>query len=105
MVLVRHRHRRKTMSDNEKQELSGVIQQLLKDQLSRRNAQDNSFAFLEKSTLHQLIGYLVSGEKKNIEQHDNGELQAKWIKQLDEMLEDSKAQFEEVIDILKSYSG
>jgi len=36
------------MGDNEKQELSGVIQQLLKDQLSRRNAQDNSFAFLEK---------------------------------------------------------
>ncbi|KPN95889.1 hypothetical protein [Lysinibacillus sp. ZYM-1] len=93
------------MGDNEKQELSGVIQQLLKDQLSRRNEQDNSFAFLEKSTLHQLIGYLVSGEKKNIEQHDNVELQAKWIKQLDEMLEDSKVQFEAVIDILKSYSG
>lgn len=51
------------MVDHEKQELSSVIQQLLKDQLNRRNVQDNSFAFLEKDTLQQLIGYLVSGEK------------------------------------------
>ncbi|UZM99329.1 hypothetical protein OL548_02740 [Lysinibacillus sp. MHQ-1] len=36
------------MVDHEKQELSSVIQQLLKDQLNRRNVQDNSFAFLEK---------------------------------------------------------
>ncbi|MCE4045439.1 hypothetical protein LXM56_15060 [Lysinibacillus fusiformis] len=94
------------MVDHEKQELSSVIQQLLKDQLNRRNVQDNSFAFLEKNTLQQLIAYLVSGEKsKNFEQHDHPELQTKWLKQLDEVLEDSKAQFEEVIEILKSFSG
>ncbi len=94
------------MVDHEKQELSSVIQQLLKDQLNRRNVQDNSFAFLEKNTLQQVIAYLVSGEKsKNFEQHDHPELQKKWLKQLDEMLEDSKAQFEEVIEILKSFSG
>lgn len=94
------------MVDHEKQELSSVIQQLLKDQLNRRNVQDNSFAFLEKNTLQQLIAYLVSGEKsKNFEQRDHPELQTKWLKQLDEVLEDSKAQFEEVIDILKSFSG
>ncbi|WP_445478680.1 hypothetical protein ACULLL_21495 [Lysinibacillus irui] len=94
------------MSDNQKQELgSNVINQLLKDQLSRRNEQDNSFAFLEKSTLHQLMAYLVSGEKKNTGQNDNPELEAKLMKQLDEILEDSKAQFEEVVDLLKSYSG
>lgn len=94
------------MVDNEKQELSSVIQQLLKDQLNRRNVQDNSFAFLEKNTLQQLIAYLVSGEKsKNFEQNDHPELQTKWLKQLDEVLEDSKAQFEEVIEILKSFSG
>jgi len=94
------------MVDHEKQELSSVIQQLLKDQLNRRNVQDNSFAFLEKNTLQQLIAYLVSGEKnKNFEQHDHPKLQTKWLKQLDEVLEDSKAQFEEVIEILKSFSG
>ncbi|WEA39066.1 hypothetical protein [Lysinibacillus fusiformis] len=93
------------MVDHEKQD-SSVIQQLLKDQLNRRNVQDNSFAFLEKNTLQQLIAYLVSGEKsKNFEQRDHPELQTKWLKQLDEVLEDSKAQFEEVIEILKSFSG
>lgn len=104
MELVKHR--RETMVDHEKQELSSVIQQLLKDQLNRRNVQDNSFAFLEKDTLQQLIGYLVSGEKNNIfEQHEHSKLQTKWLKQLDEVLDDSKAQFEEVIEILKSFSG
>ncbi|MFA1739625.1 hypothetical protein [Lysinibacillus fusiformis] len=94
------------MGENQKQELgSSVIHQLLKDQLSRRNEQDNSFAFLEKSTLHLLMAYLVSDEKKDFEQNNSPELEAKWLKQLDEMLEDSKAQFEEVVDLLKSYSG
>ena len=36
------------MGDNEKQEFGSVIKQLVKEQLSRRNEQDNSFAFLEK---------------------------------------------------------
>lgn len=36
------------MSENEKQEFGSVLHQLLKEQLSRRNEQDNSFAFLEK---------------------------------------------------------
>lgn len=93
------------MKDDQKQEYSSVTQQLLKEQLNRRNEQDNSFAFLEKSTLHQLMAYLVSGEKKNNGQNDNPELEAKLMKQLDEILEDSKAQFEEVVDLLKSYSG
>lgn len=93
------------MKDDQKQEYSSVTQQLLKEQLNRRNEQDNSFAFLEKSTLHQLMAYLVSGEKKNTGQNDNPELEAKLMKQLDEILEDSKAQFEEVVDLLKSYSG
>lgn len=93
------------MKDDQKQEYSSVTQQLLKEQLNRRNEQDNSFAFLEKSTLHQLMAYLISGEKKNTGQNDNPELEAKLMKQLDEILEDSKAQFEEVVDLLKSYSG
>lgn len=93
------------MKDDQKQEYSSVTQQLLKEQLNRRNEQDNSFAFLEKSTLHQLMAYLVSGEKKNTGQNDIPELEAKLMKQLDEILEDNKAQFEEVVDLLKSYSG
>ncbi len=99
------KHRRKTMGDNEKQEFGSVIQQLVKEQLSRRNEQDNSFAFLEKSTLQLLIASLVSGEKSQVEQIKNPQLEGKWMKQLDELLEESKEQFEEVVDLLKRYSG
>jgi len=93
------------MGDNEKQEFGSVIQQLVKEQLSRRNEQDNSFAFLEKSTLQLLIASLVSGEKSQDEQIKNPQLEGKWMKQLDELLEETKEQFEEVVDLLKRYSG
>ena len=93
------------MGDNEKQEFGSVIQQLVKEQLSRRNEQDNSFAFLEKSTLQLLIAYLVSDEKSQVEQIKNPQLEGKWMKQLDELLEETKEQFEEVVDLLKRYSG
>lgn len=99
------RHRRKTMSDNEKQEFGSVIQQLVKEQLSRRNEQDNSFAFLEKSTLQLLIAYLVSGENSHVDQLENSKSEEKWIKQLDDLLEESREQLEEVVDLLKRYSG
>ena len=63
------------MGDNEKQEFGSVIQQLVKEQLSRRNEQDNSFAFLEKSTLQLLIAYLVSDEKSRVEQIENSKFE------------------------------
>lgn len=99
------RHRRKTMSDNEKQEFGSVIQQLVKEQLSRRNEQDNSFAFLEKSTLQLLIAYLVSGENSHVDQLENSKSEGKWMKQLDDLLEESREQLEEVVNLLKRYSG
>lgn len=93
------------MGDNQKQEFGSVIQQLVKEQLSRRNEQDNSFAFLEKSTLQLLIAYLVSDEKSHVEQIENSKLEEKWMKQLDDLLEESREQLEEVVDLLKRYSG
>ncbi|WP_281217118.1 hypothetical protein [Lysinibacillus capsici] len=93
------------MGDNEKQEFGSVIQQLVKEQLSHRNEQDNSFAFLEKSTLQLLIAYLVSDEKSHVEQIENSKLEEKWMKQLDDLLEESRKQLEEVVDLLKRYSG
>ncbi|KOY80349.1 hypothetical protein I6G82_21075 [Lysinibacillus macroides] len=86
------------MSDVQKH----AIHQLIKEQLNRRNGQDNSFAFLEKNTLNLLIAYLISGETTSNEQPV---LETKLIQQLDKILVDSKAQFEEVIHLLKSYSG
>lgn len=99
------KHRRKTMGDNEKQEFGSVIQQLVKEQLSRRNEQDNSFAFLEKSTLQLLIAYLVSGENSHVDQLENSKSEEKWMKQLDDLLEESREQLEEVVNLLKRYSG
>ncbi|MBX8945213.1 MULTISPECIES: hypothetical protein [Lysinibacillus] len=93
------------MSDNEKQEFGSVIQQLVKEQLSRRNEQDNSFAFLEKSTLQLLIAYLVSGENSHVDQLENSKSEGKWMKQLDDLLEESREQLEEVVNLLKRYSG
>ncbi|EFI66943.1 hypothetical protein JIN86_14950 [Lysinibacillus sp. HST-98] len=93
------------MGDNEKQEFGSVIQQLVKEQLSRRNEQDNSFAFLEKSTLQLLIAYLVSGENSHVDQLENSKSEEKWMKQLDDLLEESREQLEEVVNLLKRYSG
>ncbi|EKU44175.1 hypothetical protein P9436_19205 [Lysinibacillus capsici] len=93
------------MGDNEKQEFGSVIQQLVKEQLSRRNEQDNSFAFLEKSTLQLLIAYLVSGENSHVDQLENSKSEEKWMKQLDDLLEENREQLEEVVNLLKRYSG
>lgn len=103
------------MSEHEKmnQKIDSVIHQLMKEQLMNlsdyNNEQNNSFAYLEKGTLNLLIAYLLSGEKRKSEEvsHEginNEELELKIMKQLDEMLEESKEQFEEVIDLLKKLS-
>ncbi|WP_341300793.1 hypothetical protein MHB44_21345 [Lysinibacillus sp. FSL H8-0500] len=86
------------MSDVQKH----AIHQLIKEQLNRRNGQDNSFAFLEKSTLNLLIAYLISEETTSNEQPAS---EARLVQQLDKILADSKAQFEEVIHLLKNYSS
>ena len=44
----------------------------------------------------------MSGEKSKAEEIGDDEIEIKIIKQLDEMLEDSKEQFEEVISLLKN---
>lgn len=99
------------MSKHEK--IDNVIHQLIKKQLTNlpdyNHEENNSFAYLEKGTLNLLIAYLLSGEKSKSEEvgHEeiyNEELEFKIMKQLDEMLEESKEQFEEVIDLLKKLS-
>ncbi|MEX3746929.1 hypothetical protein [Lysinibacillus xylanilyticus] len=100
-------------SENINQKIDSVIHQLIKEQLTNlsnsSNTKNNSFAYLEKGTLNLLIAYLLSGEKRKSEDvgHEeiyNEELELKIMKQLDEMLEESKEQFEEVIDLLKKLS-
>ena len=100
-------------SENINKKIDSVVHQLIKEQLTNlsnsSNTKNNSFAYLEKGTLNLLIAYLMSGEKRKTgeighEEIYNEELELKIMKQLDEMLEESKEQFEEVIDLLKKLS-
>ncbi|MDD1501599.1 hypothetical protein PVA17_02270 [Lysinibacillus sp. CNPSo 3705] len=95
-------------SENINQKIDSVVHQLIKEQLTNlsnyNNTKNNSFAYLEKGTLNLLLAYLMSGEKSKAEEIGDEEIDIKIIKQLDDMLENSKEQFEEVISLLKKMS-
>ncbi|MFC9540397.1 hypothetical protein ACFTQ7_11010 [Lysinibacillus sp. NPDC056959] len=95
-------------SENINQKIDSVVHQLIKEQLTNlsnySNTKNNSFAYLEKGTLNLLLAYLMSGEKRKVEEVGDEEIEMKMMKQLDEMLEESKEQFEEVISLLKKLS-
>ncbi|MBG9455540.1 hypothetical protein ABE61_16065 [Lysinibacillus sphaericus] len=82
--------------------------QIIKEQLANlpnyMSEENNSFAYLEKGTLNLLITHLIAGEKKIVDKIGDEEIETRMIKQLDEMLEESKEQFEEVISLLKKLS-
>ncbi len=84
-----------------------VTQQFIKEQLANlsnyNSDKNNSFAFLEKGTLNLLIAYLISGEKPKKQEINNDEFDKHLVKQLDEVIEESKKQFEEVISMLGKF--
>jgi len=90
------------------EKIDSVAHQLIKEQLSNlpnyMNEENNSFAYLEKGTLNLLITHLIAGEKRIADKIGDEEIETRMIKQLDEMLEESKKQFEEVISLLKKLS-
>ncbi|MFE3575317.1 hypothetical protein [Lysinibacillus sp. NPDC059133] len=94
--------------ENMNQKIDSVVHQLMKEQLANlpnySNEENNSFAYFEKGTLNLLITHLISGEKRKAEEIGDEEIEMKMMKQLDEMLEESKKQFEEVISLLKKFS-
>ncbi|MGE7946092.1 hypothetical protein [Lysinibacillus sp. NPDC093688] len=94
--------------ENMNQKKDSVVHQLMKERLDNlsnySNEENNSFAYLEKGTLNLLITHLISGEKSEVEEVGDEEREMKMMKQLDEMLEESKEQFEEVISLLKKLS-
>lgn len=94
--------------ENINQKIDSAIHQLMREQRTNfsnySNEENNSFAYLEKGTLNLLITYLISGEKRKAEEIGNEELEIKIIKQLDELLEESKEQFEELISLLEKFS-
>ncbi|WP_285400013.1 hypothetical protein [Lysinibacillus sp. fls2-241-R2A-57] len=94
--------------ENMNQKKDSVVHQLMKERLDNlsnySNEENNSFAYLEKGTLNLLITHLLSGEKRKVDEIGDEEREMKMLKQLDEMLEESKEQFEEVISLLKKLS-
>ncbi|MFJ7737015.1 hypothetical protein ACIQ2D_11810 [Lysinibacillus sp. NPDC097287] len=100
------------MSEIDEQEKDVLMRSLLndfmKEQIAKLNdnskKNNNSFAFLEKGTLNLLIGYLLSGEKNQITLKVNEEFEIKVVKELDEMIENNKKEFEEIISLLKNLS-
>lgn len=100
------------MSEIEQQklelDLEQIVRQFMKNQLMNgsdiRKGEDNSFAFLEKNTLQLLLGSLLSGDKKVAEQKVDVQTRTNVVKELDNLLEENKVQFEDIIDYLKSLS-
>ena len=100
------------MSELEEQKLEVGLEQIvrkyMKDQLINdsdfKKEEDNSFAFLEKSTLQLLLASLLSGDKRVPAENGSGQIELSIAKQLDEMIEETKVQFEEVMDLLKKLS-
>lgn len=90
------------------EKIDSVAHQIIKEQLANLpnyiNEENNSFAYLEKGTLNLLITHLIAGEKRIADKIGDEEIETRMIKQLDEMLEESKEQFEEVISLLKKLS-
>ncbi|WP_286923449.1 MULTISPECIES: hypothetical protein [Lysinibacillus] len=93
------------MSEFEK--IEHITQQFIKEQLANlsnyNSDKNNSFAFLEKGTLNLLIAYLISGEKPKKQEINNDEFDKYLVKQLDEVIEESKKQFEEVMSMLGKF--
>ena len=94
------------MSEFEK--IEHITQQFIKEQLANlsdySSDKNNSFAFLEKGTLNLLIAYLISGEKPKKQEINNDEFDKQLVKQLDEVIKESKKQFEEVMSMLGKFS-
>lgn len=100
------------MSELEEQKLEvgfeQIVRQYMKDQLINvsdfKKDEDNSFAFLEKSTLQLLLASLLSGNKGVPAENGGGQFELSIVKQLDELIEETKVQFEEIMNLLKKLS-
>jgi hypothetical protein len=82
-----------------------MIRQLMKDQLKERSTENqnnnNSYVYLENSTLNLVILYLLMRE----ERRTNGEVdrlsEVISVENLDQIIADIKKEFEETITLLK----
>lgn len=97
--------------DGKEQELllKSMIRQLMTDKLNELNTEnqenDNSYVFLENRTLNMVILYLLMKEERGTTGEKSAEIdrhfEGKIVEQLDQLIEDNKKEFEEVLTLLK----
>lgn len=94
--------------DGKEQEIlmQHVISKFMKDQLNGikegKGEANNSFVFLENSTLNMLIHYLLMNGKSRTPEKVNKDSQAENVDELDHIIADSKKDFEEILTLLKA---
>ena len=82
-----------------------MVRQFMKDQLNNlkqdNQENNNSFVFLEKSTLNMLIIYMLMNGESLPEEEVNGDSQMKILEELEQDIADNKKDFEEIMALLK----
>jgi hypothetical protein len=82
-----------------------IIQQFMKDQLNElkegKQETNNSFVFLENSTLNMLIISLLMNGQRRTYGEVNEDSQVKNVEELEHIIADSKKDFEEILALLK----
>ena len=80
-----------------------ILSQLIEDQFSElkedKQDDDNSFIFLEKSTLNIWLNYVLMN-KNNLPHVDN-ETEVKNSEKVEQIIVDNKKEFEEILILLK----
>ena len=97
--------------DEEKEDealpLEKILRQFTQEHFSNLKLQEhnNSFIFLEKSSLNLLLAYLLSNTKNEIPPHptnivdDKSELKA--IEKINQLISDNEKEFNTIINLLK----
>jgi hypothetical protein len=89
--------------------VKNVIRQFMKNQIDDQEEvnkeRNNSFVFLENNTLNMLITYMLMNRdhRPSVEMNRDevGLSQAEILEDLDQVISDSKKEFEEIITLLK----
>lgn len=85
--------------------IENILNQIMKGHISniRGNPHENnnSFIFLEKSSLNLLLAYLLSGPQKETSPLVYEEVAASAIEHLDQVIHDNEKEFKAIIRLLK----
>ena len=93
--------------DEKDQELLGkrVIHQFINNQLKDlkedKQEDNNSFIFLEKSTLNILMSYLLMNSSHRTVEEVSGDNEVMILKEIEQAITENKKEFEEIITLLK----